>query len=130
MPFSTSPSPPPPLTSYTHLNLDNMHENCANVLRLFLMIGNQYYFYSNMKNLNKSIQQNPSTPFYKKKCVQKHIDLTCFEIPICIESEKVVQYFDVISIYTFWNWFVLLNCIMQTLKEAYQFLFLCVTFLL
>ncbi len=70
-PFSTSPSPPPLLTPYTHLNLGNMDENCANVFWLFLMIGNQYYFYSNMKNPNKSTQQNPSTPFYKKNMCTK-----------------------------------------------------------
>jgi hypothetical protein len=49
-----------------------------------------------MKNPKKSTQQNPSTYFYKKICVQKHIDLTCFEMPNCIENEKVVQYFDII----------------------------------
>jgi hypothetical protein len=50
-----------------------MHENYANVLLLFLMIDNQYYFYSNMKIPNKSTQQNPSTHFYKKNmCTKTH----------------------------------------------------------
>ncbi len=90
MPFLTSP--PPLLISYTHLNLGNMHENVQMFCDCFLWLVINTTFIPTWKIPTKSFNQ-----FLQKKiCVQKHIDLTCFEMPNCIENEKVVQYFDII----------------------------------
>jgi len=128
LPFLTSP--PPLLISYTHLNLGNMHENVQMFCDCFLWLVINTTFIPTWKiptnQPNKILQPIFTT---KKMCTKTHwFDM--FWNAKLYWKWKGASILWHNSIYIFWNWFVLLNCIMQTLKKPSQLLFLHVTFLL